>query len=138
MATEHTVMTKTRPSRSERGAAALEFALVLPVFITLLFGMAYFGLAFESTNIMTHAAREAVRPWALRIPNADPNVTARANSVPPLIDGNLTVSPSGAQALCTVGNAVTVTLRYSLPYSIPIWGSGTWTLTRAASMRCGG
>ena len=138
MAYKTAVSAKPSPSASEHGAAALEFALILPLLVMFLFGIAYFGQGYEATNIMSHAAREAVRPLALRIPNADPNLVARANSVPPLKGANLAVAPSGPQALCTVGNAVTVTLTYSLPYSIPLYGSGTWSLTRSASMRCGG
>ena len=48
-------------SRQQDGAAAVEFALLLPVLILLLFGFIQFGLAFNSRIQATNAAREAAR-----------------------------------------------------------------------------
>jgi len=47
--------------RSEQGASALEFALVLPILVTVLFGAISFGLAFNAKMQISHAARESVR-----------------------------------------------------------------------------
>ncbi|MDP2181480.1 MAG: TadE/TadG family type IV pilus assembly protein, partial [Actinomycetota bacterium] len=47
--------------RGEHGAAALEFAVVLPVLLTLLFGMLEFGFMFQAQLAVTHAARESAR-----------------------------------------------------------------------------
>lgn len=46
---------------SERGANLLEFALVLPVFLLLLFGMVEFGLVLMKQSEMTSATREGAR-----------------------------------------------------------------------------
>src|SRR4030067_1036528 len=54
-----------------------EFALVVPIFLILLFGMIEFGRAWMTKNILTGAAREAVRIYAV-IPYSDTNATARA------------------------------------------------------------
>jgi Flp pilus assembly pilin Flp len=43
------------------GAAAVEFALLLPLLVLLLFGMIEFGLAFNTRIQATNAAREAAR-----------------------------------------------------------------------------
>jgi Flp pilus assembly pilin Flp len=48
-------------SRQQDGAAAVEFALLLPLLILLLFGFIQFGLAFNSRIQATNAAREAAR-----------------------------------------------------------------------------
>jgi Flp pilus assembly pilin Flp len=50
-------------SRGEResGAAAIEFALLLPIFAALTFGIITFGVAFERWLSVTAAAREASR-----------------------------------------------------------------------------
>lgn len=47
--------------RGDRGAAAVEFALLFPIFIMLAFGTISFGFAFERWINVTQAAREASR-----------------------------------------------------------------------------
>jgi len=47
--------------RHESGAAAIEFALLLPIFAALTFGIITFGVAFERWLSVTAAAREASR-----------------------------------------------------------------------------
>jgi Flp pilus assembly pilin Flp len=47
--------------RHESGAAAIEFALLLPLFAALTFGIITFGVAFERWLSVTAAAREASR-----------------------------------------------------------------------------
>ena len=59
----HTGMRSARCHRSadERGAALVEFVLVLPLVLLLLFGMIDFGKAFNYWNDETHLANEAAR-----------------------------------------------------------------------------
>lgn len=45
----------------EKGASAVEFALVLSLFVMLLLGIFTGGIAFNRQHGMTHASREAVR-----------------------------------------------------------------------------
>jgi len=52
---------RPRLSEGERGAALIEFALVLPLVLLLLFGMIDFGKAFNYWNDETHLANEAAR-----------------------------------------------------------------------------
>jgi Flp pilus assembly protein TadG len=44
-----------------RGAAAVEFAVVAPVFIMLIFGMVEFGRMVMVQQVLTNAAREGAR-----------------------------------------------------------------------------
>jgi TadE-like protein len=49
-------------SRSrERGAVAVEMAVVVPIFVLLVFGMLEFGLAFKNKLTMTSAVNQAAR-----------------------------------------------------------------------------
>jgi Flp pilus assembly protein TadG len=62
-------MTKFLPHRrspysSEAGASLVEFVLVLPLLLTLLFGMIDFGKAFNYWIDETHLANEGAR-WAV-------------------------------------------------------------------------
>ena len=47
--------------RNQRGAAAVEFALVLPIFIFLVFGIIQYGFYFWTAETANSAAREAAR-----------------------------------------------------------------------------
>jgi len=62
-----------RPSPTdERGVALIEFALVLPLVLLLLFGMIDVGKAFNYWNDETHLANEAAR-YAVVNNSPDPN-----------------------------------------------------------------
>ena len=54
-------MTTRRGWGEERGAAAVEFALVLPILVLILFGMIEFGGAYHAQLMVTGAAREAAQ-----------------------------------------------------------------------------
>jgi hypothetical protein len=55
--------------RGEDGAAAVEFALLLPLLVLLLFGFIQFGLAFNTRIQATNAAREAARQAVVGVDN---------------------------------------------------------------------
>lgn len=50
---------------SDRGAAAVEFALVLPLLLLIVFATIDFGRALNAQIVLTQAAREGVRLAAL-------------------------------------------------------------------------
>ena len=52
--------------RTERGATAVEFALIVPLLIMLVIGIAEFGRAFQVQGTLSAAAREGVRLMALQ------------------------------------------------------------------------
>lgn len=62
-----------------RGQGLVEFALVLPLFLLLIFGVTEFGRAWMTRNILTGASREAVRIAAVQGNAA--SALSRANSV---------------------------------------------------------
>ena len=43
--------------RSERGAAAVEFAMIMPLLLVLVLGIAEFGRAFQVQGTLSAAAR---------------------------------------------------------------------------------
>jgi Flp pilus assembly protein TadG len=47
--------------REETGASAVEFAIVLPVFVLLLFGIIEFSIALYDKAMITNASREGAR-----------------------------------------------------------------------------
>lgn len=62
-----------------RGQGLVEFALVLPLFLLLIFGVTEFGRAWMTRNILTGASREAVRIAAVQGNAA--SALSRANGV---------------------------------------------------------
>src|SRR4051812_36652218 len=64
---------RPRPHRSrrERGAAAVEMALVLPLLLLIVGGIIDFGRFFYTQNIVVNAAREGARSRALGYTIAD-------------------------------------------------------------------
>lgn len=54
----------TDPQRNEDGAALVEFAILAPLLIMLLFGIVTAGLAFNHSISLSHSAREASRQAA--------------------------------------------------------------------------
>lgn len=57
-------MLRTR-RRQERGAAAVEFALLVPILFVLVFGMIDFGWAINRNTVVNNATREGVRMASL-------------------------------------------------------------------------
>jgi len=124
---------KTRFIRLDDGTAIVEFALILPVLIMLIFGIVEFGRAYNTNITLTHATREGVRELAISGDQvAAVNVTRdSATSLDPTL---LQVTTSA----CTPGQMTRVHVRYPFDYNIPLFGSTTLTLESEAVMRCGG
>lgn len=55
----------TRPSRARRGASAVEFAIVAPVFFLVVLGIVEFGRMVMVQQVITNAAREGARAAVL-------------------------------------------------------------------------
>lgn len=66
--------------RERRGQAMVEFALVLPILLLLVFGVTEFSRAWMTMNVITAAAREGCRLAVVTAPDTDA-VTARVNEV---------------------------------------------------------
>lgn len=116
---------------SERGAAAVELALVLPILILLLFGIIEFGRAYNAKVTLTHAAREGAR--ALAVGDSDPIAVVR-DAAPALDETKLDINAT----TCEPGELGTVTATYEFSYSIPLFYTGTVDLDAKGVMRCGG
>ena len=66
--------------RGNRGQSVIEFALVLPILLLVLFGITEFGRAWMTSNILTSSAREGCRLAIVTGPNVAA-VQARVTSV---------------------------------------------------------
>ena len=97
-----------RSRRDDRGAAAIEFALVALPFVTLVFGAVDFGWAVNNDVLVNSAAREAAREGSLN-PNAAA-IEAKARSALSYAgSGTATVTISCRKvsgAACSLASAV--------------------------------
>ena len=79
--------------RRQRGAAAVELALVLPLLLLLLGGIVDFGRFFFAQVQFANASREGVRALVLKAPLADATQRAR-DSIPGIATQNFYVDPA--------------------------------------------
>jgi Flp pilus assembly protein TadG len=123
-----------REHDAERGAAAVEFALVVPLLVLLVVAIFEFGRAYHAQIALTAAAREGARVMAVTNRSADAiSATRAAAPTLALSDGQIEVNPSS----CSAGSNVTVRVTYPLSMITGLLGSG-FTLNGHAVMRCGG
>jgi Flp pilus assembly pilin Flp len=125
-----------RISRSERGAAAVEFAIVMILLITIVGAIIDFGFMFNAQISLTHAAREGVRVEA--IGTGDP--VASAEDAFGAVVGVTDFSAQVDQACPDDDGARLVT---SATYNPRFAGFipalvGPFNLDSEAVMRCGG
>ncbi len=131
--------------RDERGASAVEFALIVPLLLVLVIGIVEFGHAFQVQGTISAAAREGVRAMALRNDPVDARAVARdaaASLNPAITDDQIEIEiVDGVGASCPAtgaGNtAVRLTITYPKPYLTGFFGSEI-ELTGTGVMRCNG
>ena len=121
--------------KSIRGQSLVEFALVLPMFLLLLIGVAEFGRAWMTRNILTGASREAARIAAVQGNAA--SALSRANAIlssAGISGAAVNISDDGVPY-----GTCSVTVSYAFPVSIagflPGLGGTNFMLSSSTSMR---
>ena len=128
--------------RDQRGAAAIEMAIVLPILILLVFGIVEFSIYFNRLQGLQAAAREGARVAALpqsTQSNIKAKVTSSLSGVLPTTQSPvITVSPSSGNPcdLAAPDARVTVTVKANTNLDIPLWGHQTVTLTGKGEFKC--
>lgn len=120
---------------SERGAVAVEFALLAPVLIMIFLGIMEFGRTYNVQVTLTNAAREGVRNMAINNSQTAARTAAKnaaSHLTPPLADSGIAFSSTN----CTPGSQMTVTITYSLSTMTGI--AGPFAMTGKGTMLCGG
>jgi Flp pilus assembly protein TadG len=121
-----------KQKRDDRGAAMVEFALILPVLLMLVMGIIEFGRAYNIQVSIQAAAREGARDLALRQSSGQVDSAVRAAAPSVSID-------SISQSACPASGdgQARVTVNEAFTFKIPFVPLGTKTLTATAVMRCG-
>ncbi len=127
----------------DKGAAAIEMALVLPILIMLVFGIVEFGRTYNARIELSGAAREATRIMVVRqgSPSAASDATATARQAAPTVcisatDTTCSVTPSVAS--CPPGGNISVTVARNWTVTVPLVFTRSFTISGTAVMRCSG
>jgi len=99
----------------DRGAAAVEFALVLPLLLLIVFGIIDFGRALNAQITLTQAAREGARLAALGQPDVVNRTQAAATGLSPV-----TVSVASCAASAGPADNALVTVSYTFSFITPV------------------
>lgn len=131
-------------AKNQSGAVAVEFALVLPIFLVLVLGIFEFGRAFNIQISLSEAAREAARYAAIHQSDSTYSVgdaQAAAVAAAPTVDldpGDISITSSGTSP-CNVE----VNISYNTPWMTGFPGlvpgmPAELDISGTGVMRCGG
>jgi Flp pilus assembly protein TadG len=127
----------------ERGVAAVEFALLVPLLVVILFSITTFGIALSRLVAYTGAAREGARYAAVHCqPDATQCTTAliQARVVNAAVGNPIAPGPVAVNLDCKIalppGQVVTVSWLQSILIQIPMLPDLSKTVTISGSFRC--
>ena len=132
------VMKAVRSRVGDRGAAAVEFALVLPLLLILIFAIIDFGRMLNAKITLTEAAREGARAAALVGTDAGADRARAAAGGYAIDDPAVDECPPSAGA----DDSATVTVTYDFQFITPISllfgadGDGVVKLSATGVMPC--
>ena len=107
--------------RSEKGVALVEAAITLPIILLISVGIFEFGRAYQTSQVLTNAAREGAR-LAVIDGSTDADVRARVNQyltnggLTSLADGNIVLNRN--TALTASSTASTVQVNYPFEFMV--------------------
>ena len=101
----------------DRGATAVEVALLMPILLFLVMGVIDFGRAMHAQITITQAAREGVRVAALK----QPDPVSRTEDAAVGLDG-IGVAVDACPATPTPGTDAEVEVTYTFTFVTPIGG----------------
>jgi len=101
--------------RRDRGAAAVEFALMLPVLLLIVFGIIDFGRALNAQVTITQAAREGARLDALNQPNVVSRTQAAATGLSGVGVTVVSACPPGSGPTANADVKVSYTFNFVTP-----------------------
>lgn len=132
-------MRRLRRHDPERGAAAVEFALVLPLFLLLVFGIVDFSRAFNVQLTVSDAAAEGARALATGATAAVARQAASAVLQPSAVGAvtypvQIACSQTAPAGTARASMTVATTFQFLTPLIGP--ATGGLTITGTAARQC--
>lgn len=115
--------------RDQRGAAAIEMAIALPVLILIIYGIFRIGLLFEANAGMQHALGEGARLATLFPTPTDTQITTRMNAR--LFGNGYGSFTVAAPTTSVTADSKTLTITYTTPMDFLLLPGPTVTMTRS-------
>jgi Flp pilus assembly protein TadG len=109
-----------RSNRGEEGQTLVEFALLAPILLLILFGIVQFGIAFKHSIALTDAVRAGARKATVSRTAADPVSATQSAVLGAASDLDAAKVKVTVTSSWTPGANVTVSATY--PYDINILG----------------
>ena len=111
---------RARRKNGEKGQALVEFTLLIPIFLLLLFAIVDFGMGFHAWITVTNSAREGARLGAVMA--TEQQIVDRVYQTSDLTNEatNMTVSVQGEQG--APGESVVVAVEYDYDLITPLAG----------------
>lgn len=134
---------RLRTRDRDRGAEAVEFALILPVFIALISGVIYFGLILAAQISITQAARDGARYAAICNTNTTCLGAANANVAARTVAGGFGFAITAANVTATACTAPTVanpvpSATVVVTYTVSLPAFPDFQIKGQATTPCGG
>jgi Flp pilus assembly protein TadG len=118
---------RKRGRTGRRGTAAVEFALVAPVFFIFLMGTIEFGRVMMVQNVLIAAAREGARAAIIKGATAS-SVTAKANNYAATAGVPSTTTTVEPSNLATATSATPIKVTVSVNFNDVSWLPAPWFL----------
>ncbi len=121
-----------------RGVAAVEFALVAPIFLMLVIGFIELGRALMVQQVLTNASRVGARTAVTLNADDEDVISTTTGYASQLATPNVTVVVDPSASSAAAGDIVNVTV--SVPFTEVSWMPAPWflsnvTLTATSAMR---
>ncbi len=109
--------------RCQKGVAAIEFAIVLPLLMIIIFGIIEFGLLLYDKQVITNASREGARAGISDVVVSDAEIEAVVDNY--VANNLITFGSAPASPVTTIGRTgmdfgddLTVTVTYDYDFLI--------------------
>ena len=119
--------------RNASGAAAVEFAIISTVFITMIFCIIYLGIILHTNATLQWAVENSVRSAVIAESTTQAQMTTKVNGL--LSQMNMPNADSVSYAVSgTAPPIATLTANLTRTYTVPLLGSYTMNYTATAKM----